>query len=112
MQRAFFSMDDEIMFLSHIGLCVLGASKKVQGTSMRSDLIGTADTNLSFLCVRWVHTHTPQSFLDSGQGPKNIEVCRIAVGRFAVGEGKELLLAQKWTRRFSTLGSFSYSTDK
>ena len=47
---------------------------------MRSDLIGTADTNLSFLCVRWVHTRTPQSFLDSGQGPKNIEVCRIAVG--------------------------------
>ena len=31
---------------------------------MRSDLIGTADTNLSFFCVRWVHTtHALKVFL-------------------------------------------------
>ena len=46
---------------------------------MRSDLIGTADTNLSFLCVRWVHTH-PKVFLILVKAPKNIEACRIAVG--------------------------------
>ena len=40
------------------------------------------------LCEMGTHyTHAPQSFLDSGQGPKNIEVCRIAVGRHEILRG-------------------------